>query len=100
MSKEGGNGGKGPSMQVRQVKINLNEVPTVGCPNCGYQLFATNVAMYKKLSAIQVGKPMLAKIEIAICQDCGAVVQPVDDELRLVEVAMREGEEGQEDNEH
>jgi len=93
MNKTGGNGGKGPPTQIRQVKININDTPTVGCPNCGSQFFATNVAMYKKLSAIQVGKPMLARIELAICQDCGALVQPTGDELKLVEIIKREGQE-------
>ena len=67
MQGKGGNGGKGAVIQ-QQVRINLNEMPTVGCPNCGCLVFATNVSMYKKLSAIQMGKPMLAKIELSLAK--------------------------------
>lgn len=88
MATSGGNGGKETTGR-QAINININELPAVGCPNCGCEVFATNVAMYKKLSAIQVGKPMLAKIEVCICQDCGALIQPVGDELKLVTVVPK-----------
>lgn len=83
-----GNGGKGKGEVFQgQINIDLSKASIVGCPNCGCQIFATNVAMYKKLSAIQIGKPMLARVELSVCQDCGAILQPVGDELKLVETA-------------
>ena len=89
------NGAKPPGtpLQIsRQVQIDLNKQPTVTCPICGCSIFATNIAMYKKLSDIQVGKPILARVELALCQDCGAIVQAVGDELRLVEAVPKEEE--------
>lgn len=81
----------GPPVQ-QKVNINLNDAPTAGCPVCGCIIFAVNVALYKKVSAIQVGKPMLALVPLSLCQDCGAVVQPVGDELKLVEAVPKDGE--------
>ena len=69
-----------------RIKINLNEMPVVGCPNCGCQIFTTDHAMFRKLSAIQVGKPMLARIPLELCQGCGALHQVVGDEMKLVEM--------------
>ena len=76
--------GTGP-VQAR-VKINLNEMPAVGCPQCGCEIFTTEHAMFRKLSAIQVGKPMLARIPLELCRGCGALYQVVGDELKLVEM--------------
>ena len=77
----------GPKKPVQaRIKINLNEMPGVGCPNCGCQIFTTDHAMFRKLSAIQVGKPMLARIPLELCQGCGALHQVVGDEMKLVEM--------------
>ena len=69
-----------------RVRINLDEMPSVGCPACGCQIFTTSYAMFRKLSAIQVGKPMLARIPLELCQGCDALYQVVGDELKLVEM--------------
>lgn len=76
----------GPVPPQAAIHLNLNDMPPVGCPICGCQVFATNVAMYRKLSAIQAGKAMLARIMLELCQDCGALCQVVGDEIKLVEV--------------
>ena len=87
------NGTKPP---VAVAHVNLNELPPVGCPNCGCQVFTTNHAMFRKLSAIQVGKAILARIPLELCQDCGALCQAVGDELKLVEAIPI----GKEDTDH
>ena len=73
--------------------VNLNELPSVGCPNCSCQIFVSNAAMYKKVSAIQAGKAQLIRVVLNICQDCGALSQAIGDELKLVEVVPLEKEE-------
>lgn len=82
----------GKQKQV-QITINLNDLDTVRCANCGFAIFATNVAMYKRIGATQspTGKAMLAGIQLNVCQDCGAIMQVVDDELKLVEIAPGDG---------
>ena len=69
------------------VHINLNEMPSVGCPNCSCEIFTTNYAMYKKLSAIQVGKAQIVRVILERCEECGALCQVVNDGLKLVEMA-------------
>lgn len=68
------------------VHVNLNELPSVGCPTCGCMIFTTNFAMYKKLSAIQVGKAQIVRVVLERCEDCGAICQVVGDGLKLVKL--------------
>lgn len=83
--------GTGAPRQV-QFKINLNELPTKGCPICRCSVFNTNVGLFKQISALQspTGKGTLARVELASCIDCGTVVQVVKDELKLVEMVPKE----------
>ena len=94
-----GAGPTGPTKQQQRIRIDLNELPTAGCPNCGCSIFVTNVALFKKLSALRspTGKPMLAEIKLALCQECGAVAQPVGDELQLLEIVPKDGEADNDD---
>ena len=83
------NGTKPPGTEgpiQAKVRINLNEMPPVSCPTCGCQIFTTSHAMFRKLSAIQVGKPMLARIPLELCQGCDTLYQVVGDELKPVEL--------------
>ena len=78
--------GSGPPQAT--LHLNLNDMPPVGCPNCGCQVFATSVCMLRKLGATQspIGKAMLARIPLELCQGCDALYQVVGDELKLVEL--------------
>jgi len=92
--------GTGGGRMQAQIRVNLNELPPVSCPACKCQIFATNIAIYKKLGATQspTGKAMLAMISLLLCQDCGALSQVVQDELKLVEVEkITPPEDGKED---
>jgi len=82
-----GNVPPGATTQV-QFKIDLNELPTAGCPICGCQIFASTMVMYKQLGKVQhpQGIDQLVRVKLDLCQDCGALVQPVGLELKLVEV--------------
>lgn len=63
-----------PNNTQQQVKmnINLNELKTITCPNCGNPVFNTNLNMFKKLPSIQspTGQAQLIKIELISCPAC------------------------------
>lgn len=87
-----GNGVKPPPKGgVVAFKVNPNDLTAVVCPTCGSHVFDTGVGMFKAVSAVQspIGKPMLAKIEVAICLGCGVLVQPVGNELKIVETPAK-----------
>lgn len=86
------NGARPPAKGgVVAFKVNLNDLAAVGCPHCGGNVFDTGVGLFKGMSAVQspTGKPMLAKIEVAICLGCGVLVQPVGNELKIVETPAK-----------
>ncbi len=80
---------KPPSVAQSHITVNLNELPTVGCPTCQGMIFTTNIALFKELTAIQspTGQAQMIKVDLCQCYACDEIVQPVGSELRIVEVA-------------
>lgn len=100
-----GNGGKKPQRagpaQDRTVQFtaNMDDLPTALCPICGCQIFNTGVALYKKLGAVQspTGRAQLIRVVLSSCVDCGAVVMPVSDQFKLIEVTPTPPKDGSKD---
>jgi len=74
--------GKPPVGPVK-ININLNDLEDVVCPNCDNSIFSLSFVRMKKLGVVQSpnNKPMILKVEVAVCSKCESVFQVAEDKL-------------------
>ena len=72
-----------PNNEQQTIRVNINTLETVACPNCNNFVFKTNLSIFKKLPSIQspTGRPQLIKIDLISCPACNSFFQIKDDEL-------------------
>lgn len=69
--------------QQMKIKVDINTLETVTCPNCKNSILKTDLSVFKKLPSIQspTGRAQLIRIDLVSCPACNHFFHIKDGEL-------------------